>query len=77
MASRLYHAVLRWKTEQGAKGGRGQTSPSKFVRLPEDVLSELDDLIQEFYLKYGDYPDSPRNKRLFELLFRLTEIFPP
>lgn len=77
MASRIYNAVLKWKESNRATGGKGLTSPSKFIRLPEDVLSEVDDLIDEYYLKYGEYFDSPRSARLFEFLVRLIDILDP
>lgn len=74
MTSRIFNAVLRWKSSQGNKGGRGNTSPSRFVRLPEDVLHEMDDLIDEYHIRYGEHRDSPRSARLFEFLDRLNEV---
>lgn len=77
MQSRVFNGLKRWKSRQGTKGGRGKTAPSEFMRVPLDAISDLDDLITGFRERYGEHPDSPRNVRLFELLNRLDELFPP
>lgn len=77
MSSRLFRGLKRWKESQGHKGGRGNTSPSEFMRVPVDCLSDFDDLIEGFREMYKDYPDSPRNARLFALLDRIDEMLPP
>lgn len=76
MQSRIHAAVLKWKADQGEKGGRGRHAPSTFVRLPLNVLSELDDIIDGYKERYGDFPESPRNKRLFELIAELEDLLP-
>ena len=76
MSSRVYLAVLKWKQIHRSSGGRGNTHQSDFIRLPHDVLADLDGLIDEFTTRYGDYPESPRNARLFDFLRRLDELFP-
>ena len=77
MQSRVFNGLKRWKAVQGTKGGRGKTAPSEFMRVPIDAISDLDDILTEFRERYGEYPDSPRNARLFELLDRLDELLPP
>lgn len=77
MGSRVFHGLKQWKLSQGTKGGRGKTAPSEFMRVPLDCVSDLDDLLDEFRERYGEYPDSPRNARLFELLGRIDELLPP
>lgn len=77
MRSRVYGAVMRWKKDNPTPGGRGLKSPSSFIRLSENVLSDFDDLLREFTLKYWESQNSPRSKRLFELIDRINELLPP
>lgn len=77
MPSRIYRAALQWKKDNPAPGGRGLKAPSTFIRLPENVLDDVDHLILEFTTKYWESQDSPRSQRLFEFIDRLNELLPP
>jgi len=76
MPSRVFNAIKKWKQEQTVAGGRGNIRPTEFMRVPLDVMEEFDTVLDELRQRYGDFPDSPRNERLFSLLNRLDEMFP-
>lgn len=73
MTSRVYRAIENRRNK--ALGGRGmKATNTRVMRVPEDILSELDNLIQDYKQRSIDSPTSPRYHFLNHFISELDGI---
>lgn len=73
MPSRVFRAIENRRNK--ALGGRGmKATNTRVMRVPEDILVELDNLIQDYKRRSMSSPQSPRYHFLNQFITELNDL---